>query len=703
VAASIQGVEARITRIEIIRVEPAFGGASYDLVGAYERLIGRAYGEVDPREAKNAVIQDIALAPRNARGLVEYSTDVEILRPADKQNGNGVLFFNIVNRGNKHGITSFNADVPQRPSDLADNNALKHAGDGWMMRQGYTMVWFGWQPDVLPGNSRIGMTVPVAHNADGSPIIGIVRAELVLPAAANAAVKTLNLSSGWFTAMTTASYPTASTDNRTPFSNGFLPTLTVRAKEGAARTPIANNEWSFGACPDGGAATVNDKQICYPAGFQSGRLYELIYRAKDPLVLGLGYAAARDLGAFLKNREQDDSGTANPVYRAGNKAMVMGSSQSGRYIRSFIQLGFNQDEDGRMAFEGAYPHIGGGLMPLNVRFGQPGRAWGDQIDHLYPAYDFPFTYARQRDPLTGREQGVLDRCRESGTCPLIFHVATALEMWEGRQSLGLTDPLGTTDVADPPNVRTFVMASTQHAAAQLPLPNAQPFGVCQQQSNPNPHTWTMRALLTALTGWVKDGAEPPAGVVPRIANGTLVAPDQVRFPSVPATSYSEVARPALRFLAVHNPLHVLDFGPQYRPAETSGVITLEPPRVGTAAYGVLVPQVDADGNDVGGVRSVYVEVPLGTYTGWNLGRKDRFEDAFCSLNGSFVPFAPTKQERLDANDPRLSIEERYPSKDAYVTKVKQAADGLVAQRLLLPADAARLIREAEADGIRRGP
>jgi hypothetical protein len=700
---SAKDADARITRIEITRIEPAFGGQSFGQVGAYERLLGKAHGEVNPSDLKNAIIQDITLAPRNARGMVEYTTDIEILRPADRQKGNGILFVNVVNRGNKHGIVSYNADVPTRIADLGDNNALKNAGDGWMMREGYTLVWFGWQPDVMPGNNRVTMTVPVAKNADGSPITGVVRAELVLGALAREPVKTLNLSSGWFTGMFHRPYPTASTDNRKPFDDGFLPTLTVRAKEQEARLAIPNTEWSFGACADGGAVTVNETQICYPAGFQLGRLYELIYRAKDPTVLGLGFAAARDVGSFLKNREADDAGTANPVYRAGNKAILMGTSQSGRMVRSFIQLGFNQDEDGRQTYEGAYPHIGGGLIPLNVRFGQPGRAWGDQIDHLYPAYDFPFTYTRQRDPLTGREASVLDRCQATNTCPLIFHVATALEMWEGRQSLGLTDPLGRHDVADPVNVRTFIMASTQHGAAQLPLPNAAPFGVCQQQPNPNPHTWTMRALLASLSEWVRDGKEPPASAIPRIADGSLVAPDQVRLPGIPATNYSEVARPPLRYLGVHNPLHVLDFGPLYKAADSSGVITVEPPRVSTSTYGVLVPQVDADGNDIGGVRSIFVRVPLGTYTGWNYGRKDRFEDGFCSLQGSFIPFAQTKQERLDAKDPRPSIEERYPSKDAYVAKVKEEAAALVAQRLLLPADSARLIREAEEGGIRRGP
>ena len=206
-------------------------------------------------------------------------------------------------------------------------------------------------------------------------------------------------------------------------------------------------------------------------------------------MLGIGFAASRDLGAYLR--------------QPGQTEIIEGSSQSGRMIRSLIALGFNEDEQGRRVFDGAYPHIGGGLMPLNVRFGQPVRAWGEQTDHLYPAYDFPFTYTRQFDPLTGRTQGLLDRCMATNTCPRIFHVATVLEMWEGRQSLGLTDPLGRYDVPDPPNVRTYIMASTQHGPASLPLPTEPPFGNCQQQPNPNPQTWTMRALLANLVAWVR--------------------------------------------------------------------------------------------------------------------------------------------------------------------------------------------------------
>ena len=689
--------DAKITRIEIAKVEtPAFGGTAFDPVGPYERLVGKAYGEVDPAHPRNAIIQDIALAPRNARGMVEYSTDIHILKPVDLARGNGVLFFNVVNRGNKGGLGSYNAGIAGPAAVL---NQAGDAGDGFMMRQGFSLVWFGWQADVLPGDDRVTMQVPVARNPDGSPITGIVREEIVV----QAPTTTVNLSTGNFTGLTHASYPTVSVDNRTPLGDGFLPTLTERAREQDPRVPSPNSEWSFAHCPAGAAAAPSDTRLCYPAGFQPGRLYELTYRAKDPTVLGLGYAAMRDLAAFFKHDPRDASGTVNPLYRAGAKAVIQGSSQSGRNIRTFLHLGFNQDESGRIVYEGAFPHIGGGLASLNIRFAHPGRAWGEQVDHLYPAYDFPFTYTRIEDPLTGRTQGVLDRCTVTNTCPLIFHVATALELWEGRQSLGLTDPLGTRDVTEPANVRAYIMASTQHAVPALPLATQPPFGNCQQQPNPNPQRWTMRALLVAFTAWVRDGAAPPPSATPRIADGTLVSPEDVRFPGIPANEYGGVRRPAVRYLGVTNPLRVLDFGPQYVAADSSGIVTLEPPRQGDRAYRLLVPRVDADGNDVAGVRSVHLQVPIGTYTGWNLGRAGRFEDGFCSLQGSFVPFARTRAEREATGDPRPSIEERYPTPEAYVAAVRHAAEQLVAQRYLLADDARELIAQAEREGIRTAP
>ena len=688
--------EARIVRLEITKTEAAFEGKTFGAVGGYEKLTGKAFGALDPKTPENSLIQDIALAPRNANGLVEYVTDIEILRPKDASKGNGVLLIEVVNRGNKTSLRNYNAGMP---GDLADLNAVKSGGDGFLMDQGFTLVWFGWQADLIAGNNRVRLNAPIAKNPDGSSVTGILRSEMVV----NAATKTLPLSSGWFTGLTHTAYATVSINNQTPLPDGFTPSLTVRGKENAPRIVIPNSDWSFSSCADGQETKVSDTQICLPSGFQPGKLYELIYRAKDPIVLGVGFAALRDVGSFFKFDRRDDAGNANPIFRQANKAIVIGTSQSGRFIRSFLHMGFNRDEKGRVTYDGAKPHIGGGLMPINVRFGHPGRAWGDQIDHLYQAYDFPFHYTQQLDPLTGRRQGILDRCLSNGTCPKIFHVATSLEIWEARQSLGLTDPLGKRDVSDPKNVRTFILASTQHSTAPLPLPTTPPFGMCVQQSNPNPHTWAMRALLMELVGWVKEGREPPPSITPRISDGTLVAPNQVRIPEIPATNYGGVARPALRYLANHNPLQVLDFGPDYRAGDSSGVITIEPPRAGVMSYGIRVPQADADGGDIGGIRSVYQQAPIGSYMAWNVGRKDRFEDGFCLFQGAFMPFAKTKAERMEAGDPRPSLEERYPTKEAYVAAVRKATEALVVQRTLLPPDAAFLVKQAEAEGIRSAP
>lgn len=686
---------ARITSLDVIRTEPAFAGQNFGATGAYEHVVALAHGIVDPADPRNAIIQDLNLAPRDASGMVEYATEVEFLRPVDPARGNHVLLFEVNNRGNKLALANFNA----APPPIAARNSLASPGDGFLMRAGYTLVWWGWEMDVRSGANRLLMPEIVAHNLDGSSITGVVRSEIITPTATTSLPISLSQQIQFYPPDSYDSYPTAATDNRTPFADGFLPTLTVRAHEQDARVPIPNADWSFGQCADGRAATVDERHLCYPAGFQPGRLYELIYRAKDPLVLGLGFAATRDLGAFLRGAPRPVAGPSQP----GQVNIIIGSSQSGRMIRSLLALGFNEDETGRRVFDGAYPHIGGGLMPLNVRFGQPVRAWGQQTDHTYPAYDFPFTYGRAFDPLTGRSQGLLDRCTAAQTCPRIFHVATVLEMWEGRQSLGLTDPLGRHDMPDPPNVRTYIMASTQHAPAGLPLPGKPPFLNCQQQPNPNPQLWTMRALLHDFTQWVRDDVAPPPSSVPRIADATMVAPDQVRLPPIPANDYGGTERPAVSTARVYDPLHVLDFGPLYRPGDTSGIITREPPGEGSASYGVLVPQVDADGNDIGGIRSVFLQVPIGTYTGWNIGRQGRFEGGMCNLIGSFIPFAATRAEREATGDARPSIAERYPDPQQYLLAFRAAADRLVAQRLLLPDDANALVAEAERTGIRAAP
>ncbi len=687
--------QARIISMQVLKTEPAFGGQSFGTVGRYDHLTARVEGVLDPADRRNAIIQDIALAPKDAQGMVHYTTDVELLKPADPARGNGTLMFEVNNRGNKLALGAFNDAVA---GNTEARNGLTSPGDGWLMQQGYTVIWWGWQMDVKPGWNRILMPEIVAHQADGSPVTGIVRAEMETPGPVNSMSFTRSQQVMGPPADSYDGYPTAQQDNKAAFPDGFLPTLTVRAREQDPRVTIPATAWHFGTCEDGKDA----KHVCLADGFKPGRLYELIYRAQDPTVQGIGFAASRDLGAFLTHAKADDAGTANPIYRDGAHAIIEGTSQSGRMIRSMLALGFNEDERGQRVFEGAYPHIGGGLMPLNVRFGQAYRAWGEQTDHTYPAYEFPFTYGSQTDPLTGRTGGLLDRCTASNTCPKVFHVATVLEMWEGRQSLGFTDPLGRQDFTDPDMVRTYIMASTQHGPASPPLPEPGVGNMCQQQSNPNPQTWTMRALLTAFTAWIKDGTPPPPSSTPTIAGGTLVAPDQVRFPPIPANEYGGVKRPATVTSRVYDTLHPLDFGPEFKPQDESGIITVEPPRVGTASYGILEPQVDQDGNDIGGIRSVFAQVPVGTYTGWNVGRADRFEGGMCNLQGSFIPFAPTKAAREAVGDPRLSIEERYGSAgnngEAYVSAVRNAAARLVQQRFLLPDDAAHLIDDAQKGG-----
>jgi hypothetical protein len=665
---------ARVTRFEITADVAAFGGQGFGDIGGYRHLTGTIHGEVDPADPANAVIQDLWLAPRNASGKVEYTTEVELLAPADQARGNGVLLQEVVNRGNKLAVALFDRAVG------GDRNALASAGDGLLFREGYTLIWFGWQQDLIEGGGRLRMTPVVARNQDGSPITGIVRSEL----AVNAAASELPLGAGLRSGTIHTGYPTASMDNGAPFADGFVPTLTMRAREQAPRVPVANAEWRFGGC----AGAADPTLICMPGKFQPGVLYELIYRARDPLVGGLGFAAARDIGAFFA-RARD----GNPVYREGQAAILEGTSQSGRFIRSFLQLGFNEAEGGGRVFDGALVHVGAGLLPLNLRFGQPGRAWGEQIDHLYPGYDFPFSYLRQTDPLSGRTEGVLDRCQASQTCPRIFHVATALEFWEGRQSLALTDPLGRADLPEIGNVRTYMMASTQHS----PAPSPPPFGACQQQANPMPQSETMRALLIGLTRWVREGVPPPHSVIPRIADDTLVAPDVVHLPPIPANHYGGTARPAL-FAGVPpaNPLHLLYRGKRYDPASTSGIADIEPPLTLAGQYGVLVPQVDADGNDIAGIRAVGVQVPVGTYTGWNLGRDGLFSNGSCNLTGSFVPFAATKAEREAAGDTRLSLAERYPNPQIYLFRINAAVKLLNEQQFLLFEDAERILAAAKA-------
>ncbi len=710
--------EAGITRIEFTTVEsPAFEGESFGRVGQYDKLVGKAYGEVDPNNPLNSIIQDIGLTPRNERGMVEYSMDIYILKPSDMLRGNNTIFYEVVNRGQKIAMfAKYHQDAA-----FSWDPTLEELGDALLLKRGYTLVWSGWQGDMKPEPNKMLMTVPIATNPDGSTITGDITTELAVKVEST----TISLSAGFLSSVsgtTSKSYPPVSLDNETPLPDGFLPTLTVRSLETDPREPIPNDQWDFGSCPEGENLTPNDSEICLYGGFQPTKIYELTYKAKDPLVLGLGFAGMRDIVSFLKHGTVDDEGAPNPAaMRPGMSgpryALLSGSSQAGRVVRTFIHQGFNEIEDGynqaaerersggastrvrqdpkRIVFDGATAHLStSGHMALNVRFGQPTRGTGQQFEHTYPTAEFPLSYSTTTDPYTGRTDSIFGRCTLSNTCPKLFHNGTASEIYEGRDSLTRTDPLGRYDLPEHPLVRTYIMASHQHA------PGLPPFFPCKYESNPADYKETERALLKALLKWVKRNRTPPHSQAPMISDGTLVAPEAVDFPTIPANNYGGVSRPAFTYLAQFNPLTILDLGPFFIRGSMAGVITVHPPRqIPGADYKVLLPQVDEDGHDLAGIRTTTILAPIGTHTGWNLGAEGWFEDKLCSWHGSYIPFATTMEERMAVGDPRLSLEERYGDHDGYVAAVRAAAEHLVYERFLLRRDAERLIAKAEASDV----
>jgi hypothetical protein len=660
---------ARITRIVIDTKEsPAFQGRTFGAVGAYEKVIGRAYGELDSGQAQNAIITDIKLAPRNKAGKVEYETSFYLIKPVEAKHGNGLLYYNVVNRGNKGGFDTLNLGVP-------GGNDPTDPGDGFALKRGYTFLWSGWQPDVLPGNGRMTMKAPVARNADGSEITGKVRAEYIVIEPVN----TLNLSSGTFTGLNHASYETVSMDTTAA-------SLTYRIKETDPRVPIAAAEWAFADCGKTAFPGVpSSAKICLKGGFNPNFIYELMYTAKDPLVLGVGLAATRDLVSFFRHADRDDAGTANPLANELRAAIMEGSSQSGRFMRTFLNLGFNQDEGGKIVFEGMNPHIATGMVPINVRFGQPGRGYGQHEEHSYPAHEAPFTWSRVTDAVSGRTAGLLDRCGKTNTCPKIMQTVSSTEYWQGRMAVNTTDGMGQHDVDIPSNVRIYHIAGTQHGPASQPS-----LGICQQLSNDNPNQETRRALLVALEQWISKGTEPPASRYPTLKQGSLVAPDaeKIGWPKIPGVRYNGLV----------DELDMLDFGKEFIAQDESGILA-EPPVIRGKPYVMLVPKVDADGNEIDGVHSTKLQAPIGTYSGWNLRRSGFAEGELCGLQGSFIPFRKTKQEREEAGDPRPSLEERYRDHDGYAAAVKAAATKLVSDGFLLPEDASRLADEAAKGDI----
>ena len=646
--------------LQIEKRESFAGGTSFGKTGPYERLTGKVAFAVDPEEPGLPFIVDLDLTPRNAEGLVEFSCDLDILKPVDPAGANRRLFYEFSNRGGR-GLMRFNDGGGQ------DMTSAAYAGNGFLMREGYVLLSSGWQGDLISNGSNIVAYLPEAR-ANGQPLRGRVRQELIADATG---VMSLPVSGG----PNVECYPVL--DRRTA-------TLTVREHEREPRLPVVDGEWELARAErDNGSVrlTPSNVHLHVKGGFKPGWIYELIYETEGSRVMDLGFLGVRDLISFLRRGTEDDGGTANPLTGAIDKAYAFGSSLSGRVVRQFVYEGWNENGEGGRVFDAVQTHTGSGRVFMNQRFAQIGRFPRQHEEHEWAAERYPFTFVPVPDPFTEKVDSLLKRPE---TDPLIMHTHTSTEYWQRHGSLCHTDCRDGSDVEAPETTRMFWLAGAPHGPATLSP------GWIGQAAAPNsmPPGPMLRACLTLLDRWATDGAPPPATRVARHEDGTLAPPAAVlgQFPAIPG-----LKRPADA-----SRLPYFNYGPDF----DRGLITVFPPAAAPGQeYPIQVPQVDTDGNELAGLRYPDIEVPLGTYTGWAVRKEGFAEGDLLSSNGSFIPFARTKAEREAAGDPRPSIEERYPSHAAYVEAVKRVAEGLVGERLLLAEDEDRFVEAAQ----RRNP
>ncbi len=597
------------------------------LNGAYERIVGRVHFGMSPKLAANRIVRDLDLAQVNAAGDVESDADFYILQPADAAKGNGTVLFEVSNRGGKGMLSRFNYA-----------GGRNEFGDEWVMKQGYTLVWLGWEWDIPASNaSALHFTAP--HYRAGAPSEGLVRAE--------------------FTPEKSGTTMPLGDRDQDAIPVGKAVAMYVRSGTDAGPRTIPATNYSL--APDG-------HSIQMPGGFEAGMLYEFVYQGKDPVVAGAGLAAVRDFISYLKyGGEAAGWSGARPSVKL---AIGFGISQSGRWLREFLYDGFNADESGRKVFDGVWADVAGaGRGSFNFRYAQPSRDGWPYINVFYPTDIFPFTDADETDPVTGKSGGLLDRARAARVLPKLFFTNDSSEYWGRAASLIHITADGKHDATLSPDTRIYFMAGVQHFPRNLPLTKQG----TQYDINVVDHRPVQRALLAALEAWVKDGAAPPASVYPHLAEGQLTSVVGLKFPALAGVTPPQHPRVARR----------LDFGPDF---ESRGVILQELPKV-TGAFPVLVPQVDADGIDLGGVRLPEASVPLATLTGWNLRAAQRGAPGeIAEFYGSTFPLAKTREARAAAHDPRLSIAERYASREDYLKRAGAAADELIRQRFVLPQD-----------------
>jgi hypothetical protein len=655
-------MQAHVTKIVIDAVEsPTASGQSFGTAGQYEKLSGRIFGEIDPKDRRNALIQDIALAPKNANGMVEYVATFALVKPIDMSKSSGILWYSVVNRG-----TGVPAPTPY----------------------GHVVLVSGWQGDVIPTAINQTIQVPVAKNADGSSITGRVIYRFWNEPAGTT---TINLKVPQPGAYTGNQYQTATLDT----TRATLTPHTCETHTEVCGTlpPLPSTDWAWADCttkPFPGSP--DPTKLCLKNGTDPNLLYQLIYEAKDPLVLGVGLAAVRDVVSFFRYEAKDSVDTSNPVAGRISHTISQGVSQSGNLLKTMVHLGFNEDEMGRIVFEGINPHIAARQTPMNFRFAFPGGA----ATLFEPGSEPLLWWSNYHDQVRGRAAGsLLDRCRATNTCPKIIETFGPTEFWNLRMSPGLVGTRGDHDLPLPSNVFRYYLPGTTHAGGPGGFNTTLPPGtVCLFPNNPNPQTFTMNALMVALTHWVVKGTLPPPSRYPTLKNGLLVPATKARvgFPTLPGVT------PTLPDGIVNTMLDY-DFGPQFRYSDMSGIISLAPPTI-KQPLAMLVPRVNpGDGNEIGGVPSVLHQAPLATYLGWNVFAGGFFKGQQCAFAGGAIPFAKFKADRLASNDPRPSLEERYGTQEGYVCRVKAAAAQAVRDRFLLAADADTLIAQATAASI----
>ena len=606
------------------------------VAAGYERITGRVHFGLNPKLPANRIVRDLESAPLNPAGEAECAADFEILQPQDASKGNGTILFEVSNRGGKGMLSRF--DFARGANDF---------GDLWVLQQGYTLVWLGWEWDI-PASNRNALHFTAPHfRPDALPAAGLVRSEFTPEKSAT--VMTLG--------------------DRTQDAIPVSKAVALYVRQGADNTPkqVPSASWTLGA--DGRTVEMR-------SGFEAGMLYEFVYEGKDPVIAGAGLAAMRDWISFLKFGGELPGWSGRQA--STKRAIGFGISQSGRLLREFLYDGFNADESGRKVFDGVWADVAGaGRGSFNFRYAQPSRDGWPYMNAFYPTDLFPFTDTDETDPVTHQIGSLLARARAANVTPKIFFTNDSSEYWGRAASLIHITADGKRDAAISPGTRIYFNAAVQHMPRSLPLVKQG----TQYLMNPLDHRPVQRALLADLQAWIKDGVAPPPSVYPRISEGQLTPLAGLRFPAIAAVSTPQHPRSARR----------LDFGPEF---ETQGIILQEPPKV-TGAFPVLVPQTDADGIDLGGIRLPEAAVPLATLTGWNLRAPERGASTeLAEFYGSAFPFSKTREARIAANDSRPSIAERYASREDYLKRVHAAAEDLIQRRFVLPQDRDYIVERA---------